>query len=616
MTRRILFILLGALLVLVLMFALWFWLFGKQEQAGDQLGGFGQADNRTGTTGTGGGGGNSQTLIGGTNDTTNVQTPLYVAPTYEAPDFTPISGEDDFDVPGVSWLDGSGGGGVSFNPTPINQINNVSVEGTAYFNSDTGTGSGGGIGLGGSLLGVAGGCVAQYLTVKAAGTVNTLLSRGVNWLVSLFSAGTVGRDEVYDADTDANLQAQAFIDCMVRSLAKIAIRQITSQTVNWINSGFNGEPAFVTDFGKFFTDVADQAAGEFIQGSDLAFLCSPFQLQVRIAIAKSYARRTSGGVTQSCTLTQAVGNVENFMNGSFSEGGWPGLIAFTTVPGNNPFGAYAGAQIQLGNKILHDSINAERRISPGGFLSQEVCDEAPAILEEDFDGSITTKKTNCRIVTPGSTIEASLSTALDADIEELKVADSIDDILDALINSLISNVLQKGLANAGRSGSQINVQDAEAAAEAGELLQALQNATQLAQQYGSVQQGSIQDIQNAQRNLANLQECWDGKSSSNANAAEAQIDLLETRITQFNNNITRANAAIAQIQQIQSQALLATNVTGVRAAAQALYNAQTSGSIITQTDVVNAQQNRTTLQSEMAAINQQTSIGLNQCYAS
>lgn len=600
MTRRIIFILLGALLVLVLMFALWFWLFGKQEQAGDQLGGFGQADNRTGTAGTGGGGGNNQTLIGSTNDTTNVQTPLYVAPTYEVPDFTPISDETDFDVPGVSWLDGSGSGGVGFNPTPINQINNVSVEGTAYFDSSTGSGGSGGVGLGGALLGVGGGCAAKFLLAKAAGAIQAVFITGF---------------PTYDFSNSAGQAGQAIIDCIVRGLAKIAIQQITEQTINWINSGFNGEPAFVTDFNKFFTDVADRTAGEVIQGSDLAFLCSPFQLQVRIAIARSYARRTSGGASQSCTLTGIVGNVENFMNGSFSEGGWPGLIAFTAVPGNNPFGAYAGAQVTLGNKILYNSANEQRRISPGGFLSQEVCDEV--LSEDSFDtGNGPEKtKTNCRIVTPGSTIEASLGSALNADMEGLQLADSIDDILDALINSLVTNVLQKGLTNAGGSG-QVNAQDAEAASEAAELLQTLRTAVQLAQQYGSVQQGSIQDIQNAQRNLTTLQECWDGKSSSNANAAEAQRDSLEIRITQFNNNITRANTAITQIEQIQSQALLARNVTDVRAAAQALYSAQTSGSIITQTDVVNAQQNRATLQAEMTSLNQQTSIGLNQCYAS
>ena len=615
MTRRIILIVVGALIVLALMFVLWFWLFGKQAEVQENLGGFGAGEDRPPGTGVDPGDGGTQTLIGGTADTQggNVQTPLYVSPAYIPPttgpeDFEPD--DTDFDVPGVSWLDGSGGGGVAFDPTPINQINNVNIEGTAYFTGTPGGGGSGGVGLGGSLLGVAGGCVAQYLTVKAGATLTTLANRGVNWLVSIFTGGVVGREEVYDADTDANLQGQALIDCMVRSLAKIAIQQITAQTVNWINSGFNGEPAFVQDFGKFFTDVADRAAGDVIQGSDLSFLCSPFQLQVRIAIAQSYARRSSSAAAQSCTLTDVVGNVENFMSGTFSEGGWPGLISFTTVPTNNPFGAYASAQVVLNNRIAGDIELADRKISLGGFLAQEEC-TGPLDLRTGKNGP------PCKIISHGSTIEAALDSVIEADLRGLELASSIDQILSALLNSLVTNIFQKGLANvSGRDVGGLSAEDAQASTEAGVLLQALQAAVQRAQQYASVQQGSIQDIQNAQQNLTNLQNCWAGKNSSNAAAAEAQIQTLEARVPGYNSNITRANTAIARVAQIQTQALSAADVTGVRAAATALTQAEGLGTLITGADVTLAQQNRTTLQSEMAAINQQTSLGLNQCYAS
>src|SRR3989344_4857324 len=99
MTRRIILILVGALLILALMFALWFWLFGKKADVEENLGGFGTADDR------GGGGGD------------NIQTPLYVTPTYVPPDSGAPSSPGDFDD-GVDWLDGSdgasgGGGGGS-----------------------------------------------------------------------------------------------------------------------------------------------------------------------------------------------------------------------------------------------------------------------------------------------------------------------------------------------------------------------------------------------------------------------------------------------------------------------------------------------------------------------
>lgn len=573
------------------MFGLWFWLFGKKAEVQENLGGFGSADDRTGGGAETGTGGNNQTLIGGTtntNPTGNIQTPLYVNPPYRPSTSFQQSSGGTYNAPGVSWLDGSGGNEV-FVPTPINQIDDIDIEGTPYFDNTIDDGSGG-IGLGGALLGVAGGCILNFLTQKGAAAVG---NAGFTVFNSLTSVRT------YDQSSDANQTADNLIECITKALARIAIQQITAQTVNWINSGFEGQPAFVQDFEKFFTDVADQAAGEFIQGSDLAFLCSPFQLQVRIAIAQSYARR-SAGVSQSCTLSDVVDNVEGFINGDFSQGGWPGLISFTTVPSNNPFGAYVGAQVQLGDKILLDTANAERQISPGGFFSQEKCDPP---------GS-----QNCVIVTPGSTIEASLSTALNANIEELQLADSIDEILSALLNSLITNVLQKGLANLS-FGTQVTPQDAEAALAAEDLLLELQAAVQRAQQYGSIQQGSIQDVQAAQANLTALQNCWAGKSSSEADDAEGKIAELEVRVGQFNNEITYANTTLTYVQQIQTQALAATNLTEVEAAADAFLQAEATGNLITNTDIINAQQDRTTLQSEMLAVNQQTSVGLSQCYA-
>lgn len=614
-------ILVGALLILALMFLLWFWLFGKQAEVEENLGGFGSADDRgVGVGGGTGSGNNTDVIIGGTTDTlpgsgggNNVQTPLYVTPTDTTPgDFTdPNDNDDDYFPGGVSWLDGTnggggGGGGVSYNPTPINQINNVSIEGTAYFNNPNNQGPGG-VGLGGALLGVAGGCIANFVAQKAVGFTVAAASGALTAFVSV---------QTNDMNSQAGQSADTLIGCIVRALARIAIQQITSQTVSWINSGFEGEPAFVQDFDKFFTDVADKAAGSVIQGGDLAFLCSPFQLQVRIAIAQSYARRTSGAAAQqSCTLTSVVGNVENFMNGNFSEGGWPGLISFTTVPTNNPFGAYAAAQVHLGNRVSSATAEAKLKLSPGGFLSQEECDE---VLVEGFGGEVTTQKTNCHIVTPGTTIESELEAVFKSNLDSLQLAESIDQIISALVNSLITNVFQKGLSNLTSRdvGGQITPQDAQAAAEAQDILQKLQAVVQRAQQYGSAQQGSITDIQNAQSNLTTLQVCWDTNNSSpQANAAEAKVAALEVRIASYNNQITRANAALAQVQQIQTQALSASNLTQIRAISQALTQAESSGALITSAEVVSTQQNRATLQSEMAVLNQQTTLELNQCYA-
>jgi hypothetical protein len=67
---------------------------------------------------------------------------------------------------------------------------------------------------------------------------------------------------------------------------------------------------------------------------------------------------------------------------------------------------------------------------------------------------------------------------------------------------------------------------------------------------------------------------------------------------------------------LQSQALSAASLAEVQQATAAFNAAQSSGAFITAAEVTSAQQNRTTLQSEMAAINNQTNAKLNQCNAS
>ncbi len=278
-----------------------------------------------------------------------------------------------------------------------------------------------------------------FVATKATGAVASTLDSAIGFFT--------GEVRTTDRASHQNESADIILQCITKALARIAIQQITNDTINWINSGFDGKPAFVQDFNKFFSDVADKAAGSVIQSGDFAFLCSPFKLQVRIAIAQSYARRSSGS---SCSLSQVVGNVQNFANGDFSQGGWPGFLAFTTESTNNPFGGYIHAQLLVNDRIANDTLNEQRKLSPGGYFSQQHCEPSPVPGGEDI----------CTIDTPGTDIAAIVTKVTGSTIDSLQLANSINDILNALMNALLTKVLYKGLANVGDSaldGSQDTV---------------------------------------------------------------------------------------------------------------------------------------------------------------
>ena len=80
-------------------------------------------------------------------------------------------------------------------------------------------------------------------------------------------------------------------DLIAITIAKLALEQILNATTAWVNKGFEGNPAYVTDPMQFFTKIADNIAGEFIRGSELGFLCSPFQAKIRIALARYHSQK-------------------------------------------------------------------------------------------------------------------------------------------------------------------------------------------------------------------------------------------------------------------------------------------------------------------------------------
>ncbi|MBP9711275.1 MAG: hypothetical protein KBD50_03420 [Candidatus Pacebacteria bacterium] len=636
MTRRIVIIIAGALAILGLMFLLWFWFFsgsGTDEQGGtfgtgeDATRGDAGSENVNNENGLGEeeagpvgteiqdsytpysnySGGSGFSYSGGSSYSSGDY--LYVPgavwldgsynPTpYSPTPYTPYAGGPSY-TPATSTIStttpsgGSGGGaGVFFDPTDINEVDDGTISGKAYFQFDKDVTEDefndffGFVDIAGLFLSCAGEFTAKRAPVlainKGASAVSGLLS-------SIPIIGGAAPDPVYDAVGDANATTDNMFECVIRSLAQAAIQTITAQTVNWINSGFEGKPAFVQNFGQFFNQVAEQAAGDFLSGSALSFLCSPFQADVRIALATSYAQRNSAP-EQTCSLSDAVSNVEGFAKGNFADGGWPGLISFTTEPSNNPFGAFVTAQARLNNQILFDTAEAERKVSDGGFISKEECDPP---------GS-----TNCKIVTPGSTIESALETTMQTNLDSLGLADSITEILSALANQLLTKTLYEGLSNlnAGDVTDGEGKTPAEKAASkaAGALLKDLKTAVNQSEKYGAVQRGSIEDIQAIQSYLTDLQNCWiDHNNTTKANDAAARVVVLEKRVTVYNNNILQANKSIARVEQLQSQALSAKDKSDIEDIIDRLENRQDKDRIYTKEDVTTAQQDRDVLQREM-----------------
>jgi len=271
-------------------------------------------------------------------------------------------------------------------------------------------------------------------------------------------------------------------DSIAYFMGRILVRQISQSIVDWINSGFNGNPSFVQNPEKFMTDTADRTIGEFIFASDLKALCSPFEINVRINLGLGYSpfkdqikcrlsdvlQNTSGAVTQAYT---------DFMNGDFiNGGGWDSWLNITTVPQNNQIGAMLIAQANLDAQIADKQLAKKDELNwSGGLLSMKNCvrttkDTTGKVTKtENYSGdaafhTVGTTETDarakltatgewtgstqdtCQIVTPGVWITGTGNKVLGMDLDRLGAADEINEIVGALANFVISEVMKKGMA--------------------------------------------------------------------------------------------------------------------------------------------------------------------------
>lgn len=355
----------------------------------------------------------------------------------------------------------------------------------------------------------------------------------------------------YDAITSAATQGQwiqnSLLDGIAWMLAKQLLSQMTTSIVNWINSGFNGSPSFVQDLEGFLINVGDQAFGDYLQelGGPLSFLCSPFELDIRIALATTYTRARSGQPnTDSCSLTGVMANIENFTNGDFAQGGWEAWFKVTSKPETyTPYGSLLKAQTEAGISILNKKTGERTVLEYGnGFLSSKICE---AVL-----GNGVTRE-NCFISTPGKVIEDALTFQLSTGPESLIAADEVNEIISALFGQLQQQAITgaagllglssgTGYTNPGFSnGSYVNQLSTPAETLTNDpvrLRTLMGNARTTELAYQNAANTYLPQLNAYNANILN-----NATRRANAQAAAAEIPALLTRI---NTNLTTLNSVI------------------------------------------------------------------------
>jgi len=306
---------------------------------------------------------------------------------------------------------------------------------------------------------------------KLGGVILIILVLSLFLLPISYEAGRVNKAEAFlhgDYPTWGLFIKETVLDGIATLLATYALEKLARDTVDWINSGFDGNPAYVQNPKSFLTGIGDDAIGEFILGSNFGFVCSPFQLQLKQSLLRLHIpnQRTQ------CTLSEVVSNVENFVGGDFYDGGWDAWAELVTR--SNPYTQFLNKQNELALEISGRQKIELAKIGYGaGFLSYDKCPNEeyackyngewlPGVSETQCQQPPTTIdpvtgfpvperspgawicRAELQTVTPGSVISEQLNKVLGAGTDRLIAADEINEIITALIGQLVSKIFNSG----------------------------------------------------------------------------------------------------------------------------------------------------------------------------
>ncbi len=241
------------------------------------------------------------------------------------------------------------------------------------------------------------------------------------------------------------------LDPLAFFLAKAFVSQLLQSLIVWINSGFQGSPAFIQDLDRFLLNVADEAAGEFIRnelGAVGSFICEPFRLNIQAAIALQYQRARTGDLRdrEACTLSGVINNIEEFFEGEINRDDfWKQWMRVTSNPEMyTPYGQLMEAEAELSIR-LQNRRGQEVQLSSwsGGFLSGKICE-----LIEGPQGP----KEKCVISKPGQVIATQLNNMLDTGRQQLVAADEINEVITALLGQIANQALIGAAGLLGLSG--------------------------------------------------------------------------------------------------------------------------------------------------------------------
>ncbi len=249
-------------------------------------------------------------------------------------------------------------------------------------------------------------------------------------------------------------------DRIAYTVSQAALSQLSNKTLNWVNTGFGGNPFYVRDIDSFLTSIKNEQVRDYLRIAEN--INSGDGSAVGNNVTNKIIEMVTGRQTPSTgPKTSNEIRYDNFTK-DFSSGGWDAWYRMTQL-GENPIGEVLSVSQQLGKNIGFRQEKTEQELAQGnGFLNQKICAEYEQISPDD-DEETTVKKTNAdgsvkclkyETVTPGSLIAKQVEQITGTTVKQLEAADEINEVLSKFFSGLINNLFNKGLQSLGTASNQ------------------------------------------------------------------------------------------------------------------------------------------------------------------
>lgn len=276
-----------------------------------------------------------------------------------------------------------------------------------------------------------------------------------------------------------------------RYIAKQMMDKITQDTINWINTGFKGEPAYIKNPESMFKSIADKEMYAFTSLIGFDRVKFPFGVDTARALIDSYTRTFEQNAEFSLHEYVQTGDANSFYT-DFRTGGWSAWNAMVLFPQNNPVGFGILSTNYISQKTYdptyaNEITKIQQEVqTTGGFLNQKKCvlskagagyeynsEETPlsegefeviaAQLKAEFtqqtdlngDGTVASMGAvnealshicdRWEVVTPGKAISDQLTNALGTPLKSIEMADDLNKSLAAIFDALLNQLYKKGL---------------------------------------------------------------------------------------------------------------------------------------------------------------------------